>query len=63
MNAYRSLRICIAEGVETKAQADTLLENGCFYAQGFYYGRPMSIEDFENKYFSTYKKDNKEEVL
>ncbi len=55
--------ICIAEGVETKAQADTLLENGCFYAQGFYYGRPMSIEDFENKYFSTYKKDNKEEVL
>ena len=36
----------IAEGVETKEQADFLVNNGCIYAQGFYYYRPMPIEDF-----------------
>lgn len=36
----------IAEGVETKEQADFLVNNGCIYAQGYYYYRPMPIEDF-----------------
>ena len=35
----------IAEGVETKEQIDILLQNGCKYAQGYYYGKPMSKED------------------
>ena len=42
--------ICIAEGVENKSQEETLLENGCVYAQGFYYDRPMPLSDFEQKY-------------
>lgn len=41
---------CIAEGVENQAQVDALVENGCVCAQGFYYDRPMSPEDFEKKY-------------
>ena len=36
----------IAEGVETKEQADFLVANGCNYAQGYYYYRPMPIEEF-----------------
>ena len=45
--------LCIAEGVETQAQADVLLENGCYCAQGFFYGRPMTVEEFERKYFQS----------
>ena len=43
--------LLIAEGVETQAQASALLANGCFYAQGYFYGRPMPVDEFEKKYF------------
>ncbi len=36
----------VAEGVETKAQADYLKILGCDYLQGYYLGRPMPAEDF-----------------
>lgn len=36
----------IVEGVETKEQADFLMENGCFYAQGYLYYKPMPIDEF-----------------
>lgn len=42
----------IAEGVETKEQADFLKECGCDKAQGFYYAKPMCLEEF-NRMFST----------
>lgn len=41
----------IAEGVENKEQAVFLAECGCDKVQGFYYGKPMSLEDFENQDF------------
>lgn len=41
----RNLEIrCIAEGVETTAELDTLRDLGCRYVQGFLYARPMPAE-------------------
>lgn len=41
---------CIAEGVETAEQVAALLEMGCTCAQGFYYDKPLPMEEFEQKY-------------
>lgn len=41
----------IAEGVESVEQAALLLEMGCDLAQGYYYSRPLSIDDFEQRAF------------
>ena len=44
----RSLNLdTVAEGVETRDQQEFLHEQGCQIMQGFYLGRPMSHEDFE----------------
>jgi EAL domain-containing protein (putative c-di-GMP-specific phosphodiesterase class I) len=37
----------IAEGVETKEMADFLYDNGCDVSQGYYFSKPLPIEDFE----------------
>ena len=37
----------VAEGVETNAQLDFLLEQGCDYFQGYLLGRPMPANEFE----------------
>jgi len=43
----RSLNLdVLAEGVETAEQAEWLKREGCDWAQGWHYGRPMPAEDF-----------------
>ncbi len=37
----------VAEGVETKEQAEYLLQCGCNTAQGYYYSKPVSLDEFE----------------
>lgn len=39
----------IAEGVETRQQKDFLLENGCRYIQGYYYGKPVPANEMEQR--------------
>lgn len=38
----------IAEGVETKKQADYLSSIGCYVAQGIYYSKPLPIHEYED---------------
>ncbi|MGN0609204.1 MAG: putative bifunctional diguanylate cyclase/phosphodiesterase [Oscillospiraceae bacterium] len=40
---------CIVEGVESAEQVRLLKENNCFYAQGFYFDKPMPVEEFEKR--------------
>ena len=44
-----NLRV-VVEGVETTEQVRFLTELGCDVFQGYYFARPMPIEDFEAKY-------------
>ena len=42
--------ICLAEGAETKSQVDCLRELGCEVIQGYYYSKPIPLEEYEEKY-------------
>lgn len=43
----------IAEGVETREQQAMLAELGCYHYQGFLYGHPCPIEEFETRVLQT----------
>ncbi len=38
----------LCEGVETREQSEFLSDIGCDVMQGYYYGKPMPVEDFES---------------
>lgn len=42
----------LAEGIETKEQADFLRSANCQFGQGYLYSRPLPIEDFFMKYIA-----------
>lgn len=49
VNMARQMRLpVVVEGVETQKQENFLQKMGCRYMQGYYYYKPMPIEDFEN---------------
>jgi len=48
INMARILRIpIIVEGVETEREIKSLTSMGCRYVQGFYYYKPMPVDEFE----------------
>ncbi len=40
----------VAEGIESREQVDFLTAQECDLIQGYYFAKPMSIEEFEEKY-------------
>ena len=40
----------IAEGVETQEQRDFLSRSGCHHCQGYLFGKPMALPDFEAQF-------------
>ena len=45
---------CIAEGVETEEQVQLLADNKCNLAQGFYFDKPLPVEEFETRLDRSY---------
>ena len=45
--------VCLAEGAEEKSQIERLRELGCELIQGYYYSKPIPMEEFEEKYLPT----------
>lgn len=45
----------VAEGVENKAQLDFLTQNHCFEIQGFFFSRPLPLEEFDQFVLEFYK--------
>ena len=46
----------VAEGVENLEQLETLKQMGCDIVQGYYMSKPISIDEFEEKYIKTKEK-------
>ena len=42
--------VCLAEGAERRIQVDRLRELGCEIIQGYYYSKPIPIDEYEEKY-------------
>lgn len=45
----------IAEGIEDRATANLLARMGCKQGQGYFFGRPMPVAEFEQKFVSAAK--------
>ena len=45
--AHRMRLSVVAEGVETQNQVNRLRDVGCDYVQGYFFARPMPVEEFE----------------
>lgn len=46
----------VFEGIEKEEQLDFLRYNGCDYGQGYLFDRPMSLTEFEEKFYPTPEK-------
>ena len=54
INMAHSLGKCVtAEGVELQEQLDFLIEHQCDVAQGYYFSKPMNVDDVYHKYALT----------
>ncbi|MBR5974484.1 MAG: EAL domain-containing protein [Clostridiales bacterium] len=42
--------VSLAEGAEEEKQVDRLRELGCSVVQGYYYSKPLPVEEYEKKY-------------
>lgn len=51
INLGHSLELeIVAEGIEESEQSEYLMINDCDYGQGYYFDKPIPVEEFEEKY-------------
>ncbi len=54
IQTFRHMKFGVtAEGVETAEMAKMLKETGCDYLQGYYYSKPLPLDEFVQKYSTT----------
>lgn len=51
----------VVEGVETKENEQLIKELGCDYGQGYYYSRPINVDQFTEQFLETKKGEWKDE--
>lgn len=51
----------VAEGVERREQVDFLRSIGCEYVQGYYFAKPMPVEDYEALAFGQHLRQEEQE--
>lgn len=44
----------IAEGVENEEHIESLTQLGCYLVQGYFYGKPMEVEEINKRFFNRY---------
>ena len=49
----------VAEGIETQLDKDTMVKLACDYGQGYFYERPISAEEFSERYMAIRVKKNR----
>ena len=53
ISLFKDLHLhCLAEGAEQKSQVDRLRTLGCEIIQGYYYSKPIPLDDYEKKYLT-----------
>ena len=51
VGAFKQLQFSVtAEGIESQEMADALTEIGCDYLQGYYFSKPLPVDEFLQKY-------------
>ena len=45
--------LVVAEGIETQAQKQLLIEAGCDYGQGYLFAKPLPCADFERLFIES----------
>ena len=46
--------VSLCEGIETKEQLDMVTEMGCSIGQGYYFSKPIPMDDFFEKYLKSF---------
>lgn len=58
IEAFKKMKFSVtAEGIESKEMADVMVELGCDYLQGFYFSKPLPVDEFAAKYKNQNKQD------
>ena len=51
IGAFKQLQFSVtAEGIESREMAEAMTEIGCDYLQGFYFSKPLPVDEFLRKY-------------